>query len=116
MKSYSKSNLQQCVRNLFAQARYEYGKAARNGLSFPKTFSLWDNDSDCFYAVALETLSTSAGGLMIEFTVYVKHSEYICSRVVGSARTAEGVLEWLNDTASLKKCLEAVDTMIGNID
>lgn len=47
---------------------------------------------------------------MIEFTVYVKYSEYRCSRVVGSARTAEGVLEWLNDTASLKKCLEAVDT------
>ena len=53
---------------------------------------------------------------MIEFTVYVKYSEYRCSRVVGSTGTAEGVLEWLNDTASLKKCLEVVDTMIRNID
>ena len=66
MRSYNRENLQQCVRNLFAQARYEF-KAIHNieckfkiavgeGMTKSKVFSLWDNDGDCFYATALSCL------------------------------------------------------------
>ena len=90
MRSYNKQNLQQCVKNLFAQARYEF-KAIHNieckfkiavgeGMTKSKVLSLWDNDGDCFYATALELIRLNYDSkIMIDLSVYVKYSDYTCS-------------------------------------
>ena len=127
MRSYKKENLQQCVRNLFAQARYEF-KAIHNiewkfkiavgeGMTRFKVFSLWDNEDDCFYATALELIRCNYDSkIMIDLSVYVKYSDYKCSCVMGNCETPEGVFEWLREPESLQKCLDEIDGLIENIE
>lgn len=127
MKSYNKQNLQQCVRNLFAQARYEFRAihdieskfkiAAVEGMIKSKVFSLWDNEDDCFYATALELIRVNSDSkIMIDLSVYVKYSDYTCSSAMGLCETPEEVYEWLKNPDSLKKCLMKVEGLIDNID
>ena len=127
MRSYKKENLQQCVRNLFAQARYEF-KAIHNieckfnmavgeGMTKSKVFSLWDNDGDCFYATALELIRLNYDSkIMIDLSVYVKYSDYTCSCAMCLCEKPEDVFEWLRNPESLRKCLDKVDGLIANIN
>ena len=127
MRSYKKENLQQCVRNLFAQARYEF-KAIHNiewkfkidvgeGMTKFKVFSLWENDNDCFYATALELIRLNYDSkIMIDLSVYVKYSDYTCSCAMGLCETPEEVFEWLRNPESLQKCLDKIEGLIDNID
>ena len=126
MKSYNKQNLQQCVRNLFAQARYEF-KAIHNiewkfkiavgeGMTRFKVFSLWDNEDDYFYATALELISINYDSkIMIDLSVYVKYSDYTCSCAMGLCDTPEEVFEWLRNPESLQACRDKIAELIDNI-
>ena len=84
MRSYNKENLQQCVKNLFAQARYEFKTIHNIEWKFKiavgevmtkfKVFSLWDNDGDCFYGTALELIRLNYDSkIMIDLYVYVRY-------------------------------------------
>ena len=127
MKSYNKQNLQQCVKNLLAQARYEFQAihnieckfkiAVGEGMTKSKVFSLWDNDGDCFYATALELIRLNDDSkIMVDLSVYVKYSDYISSCVMGQCEEPEDVFEWLRNPESLQKCLDKIDGLIANID
>lgn len=119
MRSYKKENLQQCVRNLFAQARYEFkfNMAVGEGMTKSKVFSLWDNDGDCFYATALELIRLNNDSkIMIDLSVYVKYSDYTCSCAMGLCEKPEDVFEWLRNPDQLQKCLDKIDVLIDNID
>lgn len=127
MRTYNKENLQQCVKNLFAQARYEFRAihdieskfkiAVGEGMTKPKVFSIWDNEDDCFYATALELIRVNYDSkIMIDLSVYVKYSDYTCSSAMGLCETQEEVLEWLRNPESLQKCLDKIDGLIDNID
>lgn len=127
MKSCNKQNLQQCVRNLFAQARYEFRAihdiewkfkiAVGEGMTKFKVFSLWDNDDDCFYATALELIRLNYDSkILIDLSVYVKYSDYTCSSAMGQCETPEEVFEWLRNPESLQKCLDKIERLIDNID
>lgn len=127
MRSYKKENLQQCVRNLFAQARYEF-RAIHNiewkfntsvgeGMTKFKVFSLWDNGNDCFYGTALELIRIDSDSkIMIDLSAYVKYSDYTCSCVMGACETPDKVFEWLRNPESLQKCLDKIDELVDNID
>lgn len=126
MRSYSKENLQQCVRNLFAQARYEFRtihniehkfKTDSSDMLKFKVFSLWENENDCFYATALELIRIhNDSKIMVDLSVYVKYSDYTCSCAMGLCDSPEEVFEWLRNPASLQKCLDNIDGLIDNID
>ena len=126
MRSYKKENLQQCVRNLFAQARYEFRaiynieqkfKADLSDMLKFKVFSLWENDYDCFYATALELIRIhNDSQIMVDLSVYVKYSDYTCSCAMGLCDTPENLFEWLRKPESLQKCLDKIDGLIDNID
>lgn len=126
MRSYSKENLQQCVRNLFAQAQYEFRaihdienkfKCNLSEMLRVKVFSLWKNDDDCFYATALELIrAQNDSQIMVNLSVYVKYSDYTCSCPMGLCDTPEDVFEWLKSPDALQKCLDRVDRLIGDID
>ena len=126
MRSYKKENLQQCVRNLFAQAQYEFRaihnieyrfKNEINDMLKFKVFSLWKNENDCFYATALELIRIhNDSKIMIDLSVYVKYSDYTCSCAMGLCETPNDVFEWLRDPESLQKCLSKIDELIDNID
>lgn len=126
MSSYKKENLQQCVRNLFAQARYEFRAIHNIELKFKtdfsdmlmfKVFSLWENDYDCFYATALELIRIhSDSQIMVDLSVYVNDSDYTCSCPMGLCETPEEVFEWLKNPESLQKCLDKIHKLVKNID
>lgn len=127
MKSYNKKNLQQCVMNLFAQARYEFKvihnieckfkNAVGEGMTKSKVFALWENDGDCFYATALELIRLNNDSkIMIDLSVYVKYSDYTCSSAVGLCEKPDDVFDWLRNPESLQKCLDKIDRLIANID
>ena len=126
MRSYKKENLQQCVRNLFAQARYEFRAIHNIEHKFTtdssdmlkcKVFSLWENAGDCFYATALELIRIhNDSQIMVDLSVYVKYSDYTCSCAMGLCDTPEDVFEWLRKPESLQKCLDKIDGLIDNID
>lgn len=127
MKSYKKENLQQCVRNLFAQARYEFRTIQDIECKFnitvgtkslkSKVYSFWDNQDDCFYATALELIKTGYDSkILIDLSVYVKYSDYTCSCAMGLCETPEDVFDWLRNPESLQKCLDKIDELIANID
>lgn len=127
MRSYQKGNLQQCVRNLFAQARYEFrvvhdierkfGGVSGGEMIRSKVFSLWDNGADCFYGTALELISLGGDSeIMVDLSVYVKYSDYTCSCAVGLCKSPEDVFAWLKDPESLQKCLDRIDRLIADID
>jgi len=126
MRSYNKEHLQQCVRNLFAQARYEFkvvlnledkfNAASGKGMTECKVFSSWENDMDCFYATGFKVWKFNGSKIMIDLYVYVKYSEYTCSCVMGSSDTPEGVFEWLRDPDSLAKCLAKVEKLVDDIE
>lgn len=127
VRSYNKENLQQCVRNLFAQARYEFRAihdieskfktSVGEGMTKSKVFSIWDNADDCFYATALELIRVNYDSqIMIDLSVYVKYSDYTCSCAMGLCETPEEVFEWLRNPESLQKCLNKIEGLIGNID
>lgn len=126
MRSYSKENLQQCVRNLFAQGQYEFRaihdieykfKCNLSEMLRVKVFSLWKNDDDCFYATALELIrAQNDSQIMVNLSVYVKYSDYTCSCPMGLCDTPEDVFEWLKSPDALQKCLDRVDRLISDID
>lgn len=126
MRTYKKENLQQCVRNLFAQARYEFRaihniehkfKTDSSDMLKFKVFSLWENSDDCFYATALELIRIhNDSQIMVDLSVYVKYSDYTCSCAMGLCDTPEEVFEWLKNPESLQKCLDKIDELIDNID
>ena len=126
MRSYRKENLHQCVRNLFAQARYEFRAIHNIECKFKtdssdmlkfKVFSLWENDDDSFYATALELIRIhNDSQIMVNLSVYVKYSDYTCSCAMGLCDTPEGVFEWMKKPESLQKCLDKIDGLIDNID
>ena len=127
MRTYKKENLQQCVRNLFAQARYEFrvihdidrkfGSASGEGMIRSKVFSLWNDDRDCFYGTALELIRLDRDSdVMINLSVYVKYSDYTCSCAMGLCKTPKDVFEWLENPDSLQRCLGKIDGLIDNID
>lgn len=126
MKSYNTNNLQQSVRNLFAQARYEFRaihdieskfNPSAEGLLRCKVYSLWDNKDDCFYATAFELIRiNNTSNILIDLSVYVKYSEYTCSCPMGSCEKAEDVFLWLKDKEALQKCLDSIDRIISDID
>ena len=126
MRSYRQEHLQQCVRNLFAQARYEFRAIHNIECKFKidfsdmlkcKVFSLWESDGDCFYATALELIRINYDSkIMIDLSVYVKYSDYTCSCAMGLCETPEEVFEWLRNPESLQKCLDKIEGLIDNID
>lgn len=127
MKSYNKENLQQCVKNLFAQARYEFraihdiewkfNRPVEERMIKSKVYSLWDNADDCFYATALElTQVNSDSRIMIDMSVYVKYSDYTSSCAMGLCEAPEEVFDWLRNPDSLQKCLNKIVGLIDNID
>ena len=127
MKSYKKENLQQCVRNLFSQAHYEFRVihniectfriAVGDGLTKFKVISYWNNENDCFYGTALELCRVRYDSkILVNLYAYVKYSDYTCSYVVGACETPEDVFEWLENPESLQKCLDKIDELIENID
>ena len=102
MRSYNKENLQRCVKNLCAQARYEFRAihniewkfmiAVGEGMTKFKVFALWDNEKDCFYGTALELIRLGyESQIMIDLSVYVKYSAYTCSCVMGQCAKPEDV-------------------------
>lgn len=127
MRSYKKENLQQCVRNLFAQAHYEF-RAIHNiewkfkisvgdGITKFKVISYWNNENDCFYGTALELLRVNYDSkILVDLYVFVKYSDYTCSCVMGACETPVDVFEWLKNPESLQKCLDKIDELIDNID
>ena len=126
MRSYKTENLHQCVKNLFAQARYEFRaihniehkfKTDSSDMLKFKVFSLWENGDDCFYATALELIRIhNDSQIMVDLSVYVKYSDYTCSCAMGLCDTPEEVFEWLKNPESLQKCLDKIDELIDNID
>lgn len=63
-----------------------------------KVFSLWKNESDCFYATALELIRIhNASKIMVDLSIYVKYSDYTCSYPMGLCQTPEEVFEWLRN-------------------
>lgn len=127
MRSYKKENLQQCVRNLFAQARYEF-RAVHNiewkfkiavgeDMTKFKVYSFWEDEDDSFYVTAFELIRSSyESKIMIDLSVYVKYSDYTCSCAMGLCETPEEVFEWLRSPDSVQKCLDKIDMLINNID
>lgn len=127
MRSYKKENLQQCVRNLFAQAHYEFRTihniewkfkiSVGDGITKFKVISYWNNENDCFYGTALELLRVNYDSkILVDLYVFVKYSDYTCSCVMGACETPEDVFEWLKNPESLQKCLDKIDELIDNID
>lgn len=116
MRSYKKENLQQCVKNLFAQARYEFKKwklkiALGEGVTEFKVISFWDNEDDCFYAMALELDIVDAK--IIWLHAYIKWAAQVCSFAMESCNTQQEMLEWLRNPESRQKCL---DKTVGILD
>lgn len=126
MGSYRNENLKQCVRNLFAQAQYEFRvihnieykfKTDLSDILKCKFFSLWKNESDCFYATALELIRIhNDSKIMVDLSVYVNFSDYTCSYPMGLCQTPEEVFEWLRNPEQLQKCLDKIDELIDTID
>lgn len=127
IKSFSYENLAQCVRNLFSQARYElkaihdieksFVKAIAEDIPHKvKVFSLWDNDDDCFYATSFSIWRIEGSKIIIEFSVYVKYSDYMSSLIVGTSGTPGGVFEWLRMKESLNCCTLKAKDLISNIE
>ena len=127
MRPYSKNNLEQCVKNLFAQARYEFKSIhdiesnfkvdTKDEMKKFKVFSLWENDGDCFYATGIELIQLNSDSkIMIDLSVYVKYSDYTCSCAMGLCESPRDVFEWLRNPLSLQKCLDKVSGLIANID
>lgn len=127
MRSYKKENLQQCIRNLFAQARYEFRAIHNIECKFKisveermtkfKVFSFWENGNDCFYGTALELIRIDSNSkILIDLSVYVKYSDYTCSCVMGACQIPEDVFEWLRNPDSLQKCMDKIEGLIDNID
>lgn len=126
MKTYDKEHLQQCVRNLFAQAKYEFrtvhniesrfGNISEAGIVKAKVFSLWENSEDSFYATAFELIKRDGSTtIMINFSVYVKYSDYTCSLALTLCETPDDVFAWLQNPVSMQECLEHVDQMVDGI-
>lgn len=111
MRSYNKENLQQCVRNLFAQARYEFKKwklkiALGEGVTEFKVISFWDNEDDCFYAMALELDIVDTKIILLH--AYIKCAAQVCSFAMESCNTQQEMLEWLRNPESRQKCLDKI--------
>lgn len=70
--------------------------------------------ASCF---ALEVIRASYDSqIMIALYVYVKHTNYTCSFVIGACKTPEDVFEWLRNPEQLQKCLDKIDELIDTID
>ena len=127
MRLYNTHHLHQCVRNLFAQAKYElravhgieerFAKAIeRDEYSKVKVFSLWDNGEDCFYAMAFNVWRIKGSKILLELAVYVNYSDYMAEGVVGSVESPVDVFAWLNDKGNLQLCVERAKKLISQID
>lgn len=128
MGLYSTHHLVQCVRNLFAQARYElrvthciverFTKAIeQDEFCKVKVFSMWDNDEDCFYAIAFNVWrARESSRILLELAVYVNYSEYMAEGVVGSVESPADVFAWLSDKNNLQLCAERAKKLISQID
>lgn len=127
MRTYDYEHLKQCVKNLFAQARYEFRtihhieykftSMMTEGMTKCKVFSLWNNAQDSFYATAFELIKIDGGSkIMIDLSIYVKYSDYTASCVMGMCETPNDVFKWLENPNSLQKCLDKIDGLIADID
>lgn len=129
MVKYDKEHLYQCVRNLFAQARYEFKAIHNIEYTFPggsfheensgryrseKVCSFWEDPSDCFYATVLK-LESNGGEILITFAVYVRFSNYTLWWPVGNCSNSTEVMKWLDESESLGKCLGLADQIIDEI-
>ena len=129
MTTYNKEHLYQCVRNLFAQAKYEFRAVHKIEYTFPgfdsfdsnrsryrceKVCSFWEDSSDCFYSTVLE-IESRGGDILITFAVYVNFSNYTLWWPVGSVPNSKDVMKWLDEPGSLSKCLGLADQIIDEI-
>ena len=129
MTTYNKEHLYQCVRNLFAQAKYEFRVIHKieytvTNASFlddnkgcyrsEKVCSFWEDPSDCFYSTVLK-IASNGGNILITFAVYVRFSNYTLWWPVGNVSNSKDVMEWLDEPESLSKCLGLADQIIDEI-
>lgn len=129
MTTYNKEHLYQCVRNLFAQAKYEFRAVHKIEYTFPgfdsfdsnrsryrceKVCSFWEDSSDCFYSTALK-IESRGGDILITFAVYVNFSNYTLWWPVGSVPNSKDVMKWLDEPGSLNKCLGLADQIIDEL-
>ena len=70
--------------------------------------------ASCF---ALEVIRASYDShFMIDLYVYVKHTSYTCSFVIGACKTQDDVFEGLSNPEQLQKYLDKIDELIDTID
>lgn len=125
--SYNKSNLEECIRILLANAKTELESVHKFRESFnyaiekdiPRTirvFSRWDDNEDCFSATSLSFWRIEGSKIIVELAVYDKYSGYKATEGVGYCSTPDEVYEWLNDNESLPKCIETALELISMLD
>lgn len=122
--SMTNPNLMQLTKNLIMQAIYEFDRrfnvrqefqqALENNKAYQfKVFSMWDNDSDEFYAGAfILTHLANHDRSMLEIAIYSKNIDLIVETSVLSFHTIDEVIAWIRKEETPMVCYQHMERLL----
>lgn len=122
--SMTNPNLMQLTKNLIMQAIYEFDRrfnvrqefqqALENNKAYQfKVFSMWDNDSDEFYAGAfILTHLAKHDRSMLEIVIYSKHIDLIVETPVLSFHTIDEAIAWIRKEETPMVCYQHMERLL----
>lgn len=121
-------NLMQLTKNLIMQAIYEFDRrfnvrqefqqALDNNETYNfKVFSMWNNDSDEFYAGAFELMHLSnSDRSTLNIIIYSKYTTYLSECCVFGFYSIDEMLTWLRQEETPMKCYQHMERLLDNLN